>query len=60
MLVPELDLVIVTTSSPNGGEAAHEHANQVYQWLQQIIHVVATAPSAPASNERATVAHLRH
>jgi CubicO group peptidase (beta-lactamase class C family) len=59
MLVPELDLVIVTTSSPTGGEAAHEHANEVYQWLQQIIHLVATAPSAPAADERETVAHLR-
>ncbi|HEX5766072.1 MAG TPA: serine hydrolase, partial [Woeseiaceae bacterium] len=60
MLVPDLDLVIVTTSSPNAGEGAHEHANQVYQWLQQIIYLVANAPSPPPANERETVAHQRH
>ena len=39
MLVPELDLVIVSTSSPHPGPDAQVHANKVYGLLQQIIHV---------------------
>ena len=58
MLVPELDLVIVTTSSANAGEEAHDHANRVYQLLQQIVHLAGTAPSTPTAIDE-TVAHLR-
>ena len=39
MLVPELDLVLVTTSSPWPGAEAQHHANNVYGLLQRIIRV---------------------
>jgi CubicO group peptidase (beta-lactamase class C family) len=41
VLVPTLDLVIVTTSSDNPDAHANEHANRVYQLLQQIIRSAA-------------------
>jgi CubicO group peptidase (beta-lactamase class C family) len=44
VLVPALDVVIVTTSSSNPDAAANEHANQVYQLLQYIIELA--SPSA--------------
>ena len=49
VLVPGLDLVIVTTSSSDPDAAAHEHANQVYQLLQYIIESMSAALSSPSS-----------
>ena len=49
VLVPALDLVIVTTSSSDPDAAAHEHANQVYQLLHYIIESMSAAPSSPSS-----------
>jgi CubicO group peptidase (beta-lactamase class C family) len=40
MLVPDLDLVLVTTSAPYADAAAHEHANKVYGLLQRLIRNV--------------------
>jgi CubicO group peptidase (beta-lactamase class C family) len=40
MLVPDLDLVIVTTSSTSPCAASQHHANNVYGLLQRIIRVV--------------------
>ena len=37
MLVPDLDLVLVTTSAPDADAAAHDHANKVYAMLQHLI-----------------------
>lgn len=47
MLVPELDLVIVTTSAADPGPAAQVHANNVYGLLQRVIRVVAAHDPAP-------------
>ena len=49
VLVPALDLVIVTTSSSHPDAAANEHANQVYQLLQYIIESMSAALSSPSS-----------
>ena len=49
VLVPALDLVIVTTSSSHPDAAANEHANQVYQLLQYIIESMTAALSSPSS-----------
>jgi CubicO group peptidase (beta-lactamase class C family) len=43
MLVPDLDLVIVTTSSWIPDASANEHANRVYELLQRVIRAVADA-----------------
>jgi len=40
MLVPALDLVLVTTSGPGADASAHDHANKVYALLQHMIHAV--------------------
>lgn len=40
MLVPDLDLVLVTTSAPKADAAAHDHANKVYGLLQRLIRNV--------------------
>jgi CubicO group peptidase (beta-lactamase class C family) len=44
MLVPELELAIVTTSSSRPGPDSNAHANEVYQLLQQVIRLVGNAP----------------
>ena len=44
MLVPELELVIATTSSSSPSPDSNAHANQVYQLLQQVIRLVGDAP----------------
>jgi CubicO group peptidase (beta-lactamase class C family) len=47
VLVPDLDLVIVTTSAWIPDAIANEHANRVYALLQHVIRVV--AEGAPSS-----------
>jgi CubicO group peptidase (beta-lactamase class C family) len=42
VLVPALDLVIVTTSSTSLGTGVNEHANDVYHLIQSIIRSVAS------------------
>jgi hypothetical protein len=37
MLVPDLDLVLVTTSAPLADAAANVHANRVFALLQYLI-----------------------
>jgi CubicO group peptidase (beta-lactamase class C family) len=44
MLVPELELAIVTTSSSAPSPDSNAHANQVYQLLQEVIRLVGNAP----------------
>jgi len=44
MLVPELELAIVTTSSSSPSPDSNAHANQVYQLLQQVIRLVGNTP----------------
>jgi CubicO group peptidase (beta-lactamase class C family) len=43
MLVPELELVIATTSSSSPGPESNAHANLVYQLLQQVILLASNA-----------------
>lgn len=58
VLVPALDLVIVTTSSAAPGPASHEHANDVYQLIQRVIQVVGEDRSATLPDERQAAARL--
>ena len=51
VLVPALDLVIVTTSSSDPDAAAHDHANQVYQLLHYIVESMSAAHSSKTSSE---------
>jgi CubicO group peptidase (beta-lactamase class C family) len=57
VLVPALDLVIVTTSSSDPDAAAHEHANEVYQLLHYIIESMSAA--SPSSEYYANGALAR-
>jgi hypothetical protein len=40
MIVPDLKLVLVSTSSIDPGSEAHDHANNVYGMLQQMIRTI--------------------
>jgi CubicO group peptidase (beta-lactamase class C family) len=40
MIVPDLEVVLVSTSSIGPGRAANDHANKVYGMLQQMIHTI--------------------
>ena len=47
-VVPDLDLVVVTTSSPNVGEDRHEHRTALYDLVAHLI----IGPVASASNSQ--------
>jgi CubicO group peptidase (beta-lactamase class C family) len=56
VLVPDLGLVIVTTSSAEPSPTSHEHANDVYQLIQRVISVVGEQRSVlPAHARQAAV-----
>jgi CubicO group peptidase (beta-lactamase class C family) len=48
MLVPDLDLVLVTTSAPHADASANAHANRVFAMLQYLIRDVIEQGESPA------------
>jgi CubicO group peptidase (beta-lactamase class C family) len=48
MLVPDLDLALVTTSSPHADASANAHANRVFALLQYLIRDVIEQREPPA------------
>jgi CubicO group peptidase (beta-lactamase class C family) len=55
VLVPDLELVVVTTSSAAPGPTSHEHANEVYQLIQRVIGVVGEQRSIPTRERQAAL-----
>jgi CubicO group peptidase (beta-lactamase class C family) len=55
VLVPALDLVIVTTSSTSVDTGAHEHANDVYQLIQYVIRSGSRSLYYPADTTALTM-----